>query len=80
MDKVSEFGTQRNYTRVFFLSVATLGIYYFLYQYWLFEDLQEHYHKAFSYEPKSFPTIINPTTMLIFLIIFPLYPIYETVH
>lgn len=71
-----KYGTTRNFTRVILLSIVTFGIYYFLYQYWLFDDLNDHHQKAFSTEPRSFPTLVNPTTMLIFLIVFPLYPIY----
>jgi hypothetical protein len=76
MPKVQKFGTTRNYSRVIILSIITLGIYYFFYQYWIFDDLNEHHQKAFSTETRSFPTMVNPTTMLIFLIVFPLYPIY----
>ncbi len=76
MPKEHKFGTTRKYRRVFFLSLVTFGIYYIIYQYWIFQDFEEHHEKAFDTEPRSYPLIINPTTMLIFLFIFPFYPIY----
>lgn len=76
MPKEHKYGITRKYSRVFLLSLITLGIYYLLYQYWLFKDLQLHFERAFSTEPRSFPTKNNPTTMLIFLILFPIYPLY----
>ncbi len=76
MPKEHKFGTTRKYRRVLFLSIVTFGIYYIIYQYWLFQDFEEHHEKAFDTEPRAYPLITNPTTMLIFLFIFPFYPIY----
>ena len=76
MPKELTYGTTRRYSRVIILSILTLGIYYVLYQYWLFKDLQEHFEKAFEVEPRSYPTKNNPITMLVFLLLFPLYPIF----
>lgn len=76
MPKEMKYGTTRRFSRVVFLSLVTLGIYYILYQFWLFKDLEDHFKLAFTTESKSYPTTNNPTTMLIFLIIFPIYPIY----
>ena len=83
MPVVREFGTTRRYRRVFLLSLLTFGIYYIIYQWRLFEDLQDHFDRAFHTEPRSFPTRNNPTTMLIFLILFPIYAYYikyQTLH
>jgi len=76
MPKERKYGTTRKFRRVFFLSLITFGIYYILYNYWLFQDFEEHHEKAFKTEPRSYPLSNNPTTMLIFLFIFPFYPIY----
>jgi hypothetical protein len=73
---VREFGTTRRYRRVIFLSIITFGIYNFIYQWRVFEDLQDHYERAFHTEPRSYPTRNNPTTMLIFLFLFPIYSYY----
>lgn len=71
-----KFGTTRKYRRVLFLAIVTFGIYYILYQYRLFQDFEEHHEKAFDTEPRAYPLTTNPITMLIFLFIFPFYPIY----
>ena len=76
MTNIDGYGSIRKYWRVFFLSLLTFGIYYIFYQFWLFKDLDEHFNKAFQVEPKSYPTKVNPTTMIVFLFLFPIYPIY----
>ena len=77
MPVIREFGTTRRYRRVIFLSIITLGFYNLFYQWRIFEDLQDHFTRAFHTEPRSYPTEINPTTMFIFLFFFPFYPYYQ---
>ena len=76
MPKDRKYGITRKYRRVFFLSLITFGIYYIMYHYWIFQDFEIHHERAFTTEPRSYPLKANPTTMLIFMIVFPLYTIY----
>ncbi|NHJ86168.1 MAG: hypothetical protein FK734_11950 [Asgard group archaeon] len=76
MPKHLKSGTTRRYGRVLFLTAITFGIYYLFYQWWLFKDLEDHYKKVFKTESQSYPTLNNPATMFIFVIILPLYAIY----
>jgi arginine exporter protein ArgO len=80
MPTVYKFGTIRSFNRVILLSLCTFGIYYLLYQWWLFEDLQEHYKEAQKVEPNAVPTRNNPTTMFIFVLLFAPYAIYTKYH
>jgi hypothetical protein len=70
------YGTIRKYRRVILLSIVTFGIYYFIYQWWLFRDLNEHFRKGFNTEPEAYPTKNNPTTMIVYIILLPIYSIY----
>lgn len=70
------YGTRRKYRRVIFFSLVTFGIYYLVYQWWLFRDLDEHFRKAFKTEPEAYPTKNNPTTMFVFTILLPIYSVY----
>jgi len=76
MPSIREFGTTRRYRRVIFLSIITLGFYNLFYQWRVFEDLQDHFTRAFHMESRSYPTKNNPTTMFILLFFFPIYPFY----
>jgi hypothetical protein len=76
MPEQLKYGTTRKYSLVFFFSVITVGIYYILYQYWIFSDLEEHFQKAHSTEPRSKPTHNNPITMVILWILFLPYALY----
>ncbi|NHJ38606.1 MAG: DUF4234 domain-containing protein [Asgard group archaeon] len=76
MTQESIYGTKRKYRRVILISLITFGIYYLIYQWWLFRDLDEHFRNAFKAEPESYPTKNNPTTMFIFTILLPIYSIY----
>ncbi len=76
MTDIQSYGSIRKYGRVVFFSLLTFGIYYIFYLFWQFRDLDEHFKRAFEVEAESYPTKINPTTMIIFLILFPIYPIY----
>ena len=76
MSDIREFGTTRRYRKVIFLSIITLGFYNLFYQWRIFEDLQDHFDRAFHTESRSYPTQNNPTTMFIFMFFFPIYPYY----
>jgi hypothetical protein len=76
MTKEYKYGTTRKIGRIIFLSIVTLGVFYYLYQLWLFQDLMKHHQKAFKTEPEAYPTMVNPTTMFIFSILLPVYAIY----
>ncbi|MHA1639104.1 MAG: hypothetical protein ACTSXO_04675 [Candidatus Heimdallarchaeota archaeon] len=80
MVQKTDFGTARNFFRALLLSFLTFGFYNLFYQFWLYRDLDEHYQLAFKFEPRSYPTLNNPTTLFIFLIIFPLYSYYTKYH
>jgi len=69
-------GKTRNIGQIVFLSIISFGVVYYIYQLWLFQDLMSHFEKAFKTEPEAYPTKINPTTMLIFAILLPVYAIY----
>ena len=70
------YGTAREYKRVLFFSFFTFGIYYIIYQWWLFKDLEEHFKRAFSMEQNSYPTRNNSTTMFVYLLLLPIYSFY----
>jgi hypothetical protein len=69
-------GKTRKIWRIVFLSYVTLGVFYYLYQLWIFQDLMKHYEKAFKSEPNAYPTKVNPVTLFIFSILLPVYAIY----
>lgn len=77
MAKEQEYGTTRTYKEIFLLSLLSLGIYYLIYLYWNFKDLEEHYQKAYEQEKMASPTHNNPLTMFLFIFIFPIYPVYK---
>ena len=76
MPEKHQFSVTRKYSRVLFLSIITLGLYYFIYQWWLFRGLEDHYQEAFESEKESFPTRNNPITMFVLQFLIPFYVIY----
>lgn len=80
MPQQYNFGTTRNYGRVLLFSLLTFGIYYLFYYFWLFRDLDDHYKKVLEIEGEAYPTRNNPTTMVIFLFLLPVYPVYVKYH
>ncbi|MBK5113316.1 MAG: DUF4234 domain-containing protein [Candidatus Heimdallarchaeota archaeon] len=80
MPQQYKFGTTRRYRRVLIFSLLTFGIYYLFYTYWLFKDLDDHYNKVLDFELEAYPTKNSPTTMIIFLFLLPVYPVYVKYH
>ena len=72
------FGTIRSYKHIFFLSVITFGIYYLIYWFWIFRDLEEHYQYTRRLNESARPTWNSHLTMFLLSLccIVSLYPIY----